>query len=535
MPLPDTLDPAPPRCPRLGRPSPASLPAAAPRSRGYAAAADGRPTGAHLHPSRCPVPRRSLAALAACSSTPSPSRRRRRRPHRRRVTAAPSIPPPWRRRRPRRAHPRRPSRPSRPARRSAAARTSRPRTASSRAPRARASPRSCSSPPATCSVDAYPGLRAARRERRRPRRRRCRRARPHRPRARRRRTRATSGSPTGAATEPAFPLALELSRRRGVAVTGGSFPEEGDLPPCNGDGRPDPRGDGLGGRRPSAPAVAVSRAGSGAGGTPGRGRGARPACRSGGSARGRRAAPRRRRAARRRPASDSLAERDAAARIRVEVARPVGLGRPGRDEQRAVRLLDVADGDLDRRGRVTRPRVSSRTTVPQPASCSPISSVSGAPRVGQRRAVSGPAARTCPRSATDGRVDQLDPCMSRERPRAERRHRLAERADEVLRAVADASPGRTGSSRASPTVPTLIRVPARQHRRRRGHAPVHAAARRLGGARQRRPEHQRVGAGRDRLGQLAAAAHPAVGDDRHVAAGLARGTRRARRRRRRSR
>ena len=48
------------------------------------------------------------------------------------------------------------------------------------------------------------------------------------------------------------------------------------------------------------------------------------------------------------------------------------------------------------------------------------------------------------------------------------------------------------------------------------------------GARQRRAEHQHVRARRDGLGQLAAAAHAAVGDDRHVPAVLVEGTRRAR-------
>jgi hypothetical protein len=41
------------------------------------------------------------------------------------------------------------------------------------------------------------------------------------------------------APEPSFPLALEL--RLGdeeLAVTGSSFPEEGNLPPCNGSGAP---------------------------------------------------------------------------------------------------------------------------------------------------------------------------------------------------------------------------------------------------------------------------------------------------------
>ena len=61
---------------------------------------------------------------------------------------------------------------------------------------------------------------------------------------------------------------------------------------------------------------------------------------------------------------------------------------------------------------------------------------------------------------------------------------------------------------------------ARQRRMERRHAPVVAAARRLVGARERRAEHHRVGAARDRLGDVAAVAHPAVGDHLHVVAGL---------------
>ena len=82
-----------------------------------------------------------------------------------------------------------------------------------------------------------------------------------------------------------------------------------------------------------------------------------------------------------------------------------------------------------------------------------------------------------------------------------------------------AGPNRIRSS--VPVVPTLIRVP-------RGSVGDGAAMPqfvprpgRLRGARQRGAEHQDIGARRDRLGELAAAAHAAVGDDRHVAAGLA--------------
>jgi hypothetical protein len=39
--------------------------------------------------------------------------------------------------------------------------------------------------------------------------------------------------------EPAFPLQLELITAAGeLPVTGGSFPDEGDMPPCNGAGGP---------------------------------------------------------------------------------------------------------------------------------------------------------------------------------------------------------------------------------------------------------------------------------------------------------
>jgi hypothetical protein len=41
------------------------------------------------------------------------------------------------------------------------------------------------------------------------------------------------------AAQPAFPLTLEIILGAGeLPVTGGSFPEEGDLPPCNGSGGP---------------------------------------------------------------------------------------------------------------------------------------------------------------------------------------------------------------------------------------------------------------------------------------------------------
>src|SRR5215211_6577445 len=55
-----------------------------------------------------------------------------------------------------------------------------------------------------------------------------------------------------------------------------------------------------------------------------------------------------------------------------------------------------------------------------------------------------------------------------------------------------------------PTVPTRIRVP-------RGS---------FLGARQGRPQHERIGPGGDRLGELTAASHAAIGDNLHVPAAL---------------
>ena len=53
-----------------------------------------------------------------------------------------------------------------------------------------------------------------------------------------------------------------------------------------------------------------------------------------------------------------------------------------------------------------------------------------------------------------------------------------------------------------------------------GHAPVEAVARRLEGARQRRADHHRIGAARDRLRDVTARPHAAVGDHAAVVARL---------------
>ena len=62
--------------------------------------------------------------------------------------------------------------------------------------------------------------------------------------------------------------------------------------------------------------------------------------------------------------------------------------------------------------------------------------------------------------------------------------------------------------------------PAGQGRVEGGHAPVEAPGGRLEGGRQRRAQHDGVGATGDGLGDVAALGHPAVGDDVHVDARL---------------
>ena len=225
--------------------------------------------------------------------------------------------------------------------------------------------------------------------------------------------------------------------------------------------------------------------------------------------------------------------------------RPTPGREPRGDEDRAVGLVDEADRHGAGTARSARrggpkPGVApvadevvvdgSRRAV-GPGSTRPAGGrqSAGAPPAGL---VSGPAARTCPRSRPTARRPSRRACMSRMRPRrrAPPSTGAARRRGSREPSVTWAGPSRIRSS--DPTVPTLIRVP-------RGSVGDGAAMPqfmprpgRLLGAGQRRAEHQDVRAGGDRLGQLAAAAHPAVGDDRDVAAGLARGRRRGRRRRR---
>ena len=138
---------------------------------------------------------------------------------------------------------------------------------------------------------------------------------------------------------------------------------------------------------------------------------------------------------------------------------------------------------------------------------------------GRPSTVSGSAARTCPRSAsTARRPSRPAACRGSSGRRGPPSTGAARRRGSREPSVTWAGPSRIRSS--EPTVPTLMRVP-------RGSVGDGAAMPqfvprpgRLLGAGQRRADHQHVRAGGDRLGQLAAAAHAAVGDDRHVAAGL---------------
>jgi len=98
-------------------------------------------------------------------------------------------------------------------------------------------------------------------------------------------------------------------------------------------------------------------------------------------------------------------------------------------------------------------------------------------------------------------------------------HRSAQAAHQVERAVVLA--GRTGDDLLEGAVLLGRHSGAtRQGRVERRHPPVVATAGRLISACQRRAEHYGVGAAGDRLGDVAAIAHPAVGDHLHVVAGL---------------
>src|SRR5919106_561976 len=99
---------------------------------------------------------------------------------------------------------------------------------------------------------------------------------------------------------------------------------------------------------------------------------------------------------------------------------------------------------------------------------------------------------------------------------AARRHRGAKGAHEVQRAVVLGG----GPNEDLLQAGHLAHLDTRAARKRgveRGHAPVVTAARRFVGAGKGRADHDGVGAAGDRLGDVAAGSHPAVGDDVHVA------------------
>ena len=116
------------------------------------------------------------------------------------------------------------------------------------------------------------------------------------------------------------------------------------------------------------------------------------------------------------------------------------------------------------------------------------------------------------------RDDQLGLLQLADAARADRAHAGPDRADQVERAVLGEGRAEQDLLERSGDAHPDARA-ARQVGVRRRHAPVVAAARRLVGAREGRADHDRVGARGERLADVAARRHAAVGDDRHVAAG----------------
>src|SRR5215510_10395585 len=118
-----------------------------------------------------------------------------------------------------------------------------------------------------------------------------------------------------------------------------------------------------------------------------------------------------------------------------------------------------------------------------------------------------------------GRDDQLRLLQLADRLRSHRAHAGADRPDEIQRAVfREGGPEenlleRARDPDANPGAPRQIRV-------RRRHAPVVTAPRCLDGARERRADHDGVGARRERLTDVAARCHAAIGDHRNVSARL---------------
>jgi hypothetical protein len=112
-----------------------------------------------------------------------------------------------------------------------------------------------------------------------------------------------------------------------------------------------------------------------------------------------------------------------------------------------------------------------------------------------------PAVRASRRRPAGSLDDDLDPLELLELGVAGGGHRPAQRADQVHGAVGHAG----GPNRISSSVPTVLELDALPRAARGGapRAPVEAAAGRVGGARERRADHHRVGAAGDRLGDVA--------------------------------
>src|SRR5581483_6752321 len=118
-----------------------------------------------------------------------------------------------------------------------------------------------------------------------------------------------------------------------------------------------------------------------------------------------------------------------------------------------------------------------------------------------------------------GRDDELGLLELLDRGVARRRHRGCEGPEQVEGAVVLVRrPDEDLAQRGD--LLGLHACPARQGRMKRRHAPVVAAAGSLVRAGQRRADHDGVGASGDRLGDVAAGPHAAVGDHVAVAPGL---------------
>src|SRR5215212_3244795 len=185
----------------------------------------------------------------------------------------------------------------------------------------------------------------------------------------------------------------------------------------------------------------------------------------------------------RRRVEDLVAERGAAVWRGEEISGPAGVLGARSNEEASIRLLDVADRHLDRTSRRSAPGLEAKDLAPPGELFREL--------VHQALRSATTTLPGLPLGLDGRRIDHLDGLHVADRSRAERGHRLPERTDEVLRAIADA--GRPEQELLQrPDGPDLDPRPAGQNRRRRRHAPVHPTPRRLLRPGQRRPEHENV-------------------------------------------